>query len=539
MAEILSFRERGAQTWSYSNIGVPGAFRGLLVKDLLSPGSKVVRLFEWTNIEWSRAETIPKYAAISHVWKLSPDVEKAANEANEPLKVDIGNGRIHTLSTFGLGQAATAAKYLGCEYIWLDLLSINQQSHDDKVGQIKQMGNIYKSASAVLIMLGGVSAAQRMEMDSSWIDRAWTLQEATLCSNTYCLVAWPYANVSKTDHWDYRNVKFTRLDGNIAISEIKGFLQLAQQSPPNRVVANVNDTEQLYEFQFEFPVKGLGNSRAAIDALTAVLYGLQVDPDDSDMSRMRLYAAAWRSMWLRTSTKPQDMVFSMLHLLGADIQVDYSRSQQDLIFELAAKTEALPAWLTIGEDIPINPKSGLLAELPIFMGNTGLPKYQIQGKDLPTAEFIAEAYVTKFHMEIKFSSPTDGHLVCAPFLRLIRAWEGATTKNEWLKMHLYSAGNNFITECYWASSCVLREGDYLMVVGNECPVYGFGYFGMAAVSGPLVYLLSRKDKVWQRCGAGVLTLDETQLKKVTDNKGHLRIGGTTGAEAHPGPCDCN
>jgi hypothetical protein len=175
MTEILSFHERSTQTWRYSNIGVPGAFRGLLVNDLLSPESKVVRLFEWRNIDWSRAESIPKYAAISHVWKLSPDVEKVANEANEPLNVDIGNGGIHTLSTFGLGQAATAAKYLGCEYIWLDLLSINQRSHDDKVLQIKQMGNIHKSASAVLIMTGGVSAAQSGDgflLDRSSLDPA-------------------------------------------------------------------------------------------------------------------------------------------------------------------------------------------------------------------------------------------------------------------------------------------------------------------------------------------------------------------------------
>jgi len=353
------------------------------------------------------------------------------------------------------------------------------------------------------------------------------------------LVAWPYPNERKTNQWDYKNIKFTRLNGDIALTDIKSFLQLAQQSPPNRAVANVDDTEQLYEFQFDFPVKVVGTSRVAIDALTAVLYGQQFNSEDSDVYRKRLYAAAWRSMWLRTSTKPQDMVFSMLHLLGADVQVDYHRSQQDLIFELAAKTKALPAWLTIGEDIPINPKSGLLAELPVFMGNTGLPKYQIQGKDHPAAEYIAEAFVTKFHMEIKFSSLTDGHLVCAPFLQLVRAWGSSTKKGEWLKMHLYSAGNNYITECYWASSRKLCDGDYLMVVGDEAPVYGFGTFGTAAASGPLVYLLSRKDEVWQRCGAGVLTLDKTQLKKVTDNKKHLRIGGATGADATPGPCHCN
>ena len=78
-----------------------------------------------------------------------------------------------------------------------------------------------------------------------------------------------------------------------------------------------------------------------------------------------------------------------------------------------------------------------------------------------------------------------------------------------------------------------------MIVGDETPVYGFDYFGIAAASGPLVYLLSRKDNIWQRCGAGVLTLDETQLKNATDNKEHLRIGGTTGAEAHPTQCNCN
>jgi hypothetical protein len=50
-------------------------------------------------------------------------------------------------------------------------------------------------------------------------------------------------------------------------------------------------------------------------------------------------------------------------------------------------------------------------------------------------------------------------------------------------------------------------------------------------------LLSEKDKVWQKCEEGTLTLDKAQLKKVTDSKEHLRIGGATEAQAAPGPFD--
>jgi len=74
-----------------------------------------------------------------------------------------------------------AARYLGCEYIWLDFVCLNQLSKIDKQIQISNMGKICKNAAAVLIMVGGVQAAQSLHTKSTWIERARTLQEATFC----------------------------------------------------------------------------------------------------------------------------------------------------------------------------------------------------------------------------------------------------------------------------------------------------------------------------------------------------------------------
>ena len=88
----------------------------------------------------------------------------------------------------GLIEAAIGAEALEYEFLWLDPLCINQKSNRDKKAQIQNMARWYRESRCVLIMIGGCAAVQSLQDASDWINRAWTLQEATLAENAILLV---------------------------------------------------------------------------------------------------------------------------------------------------------------------------------------------------------------------------------------------------------------------------------------------------------------------------------------------------------------
>lgn len=169
--QILELREAKNKLWSYTENFVAGALRLVSVQQLLSPDGCTISLLEWRDFDWAQHEQ-PSYAAISHVWQASEEVARISDSVNRPLVIDIGQGASHTISWHGLIQAAIAAQHLQCEYIWLDLVCLHQCSHLDKAKQIKNMGNIYKNATAVLVMPSRSTRRVPCFMDRSSLDIA-------------------------------------------------------------------------------------------------------------------------------------------------------------------------------------------------------------------------------------------------------------------------------------------------------------------------------------------------------------------------------
>ncbi|KAF3070147.1 hypothetical protein CFAM422_007004 [Trichoderma lentiforme] len=98
------------------------------------------------------------------------------------------------------------------------------------------MGNIYKNATAVIVMPGGVSAAQDFGIETEWATRAWTVQEAALCPNTYVLgmdYVWllkrkidEYLFTERSAWAGYRD--FTYIEDSLALADIRGILNHLQ-----------------------------------------------------------------------------------------------------------------------------------------------------------------------------------------------------------------------------------------------------------------------------------------------------------------------
>ena len=232
---------------------------------------------------------MPKYAPISHVWKPSLEVEKISKDADRPLKIQIRNDELHEISWHGLVQAGHAAKHLGCNHLWLDLLCLDQVPSTDreKEMQVKNMGNIYEKAAAVIIMVGGVAAAQGIDKVTSWIDRAWTLQEATLCPNTHVLVEWPFEEeVSVTQvlsgpmDMDAKvfHARFEKLVDNLAIIPFERLLQFPDLTTSNIILSP------------GFRMKCLGGSEFQTAARSSLLAVIKAENPE-----MR-QCGAWRSM---------------------------------------------------------------------------------------------------------------------------------------------------------------------------------------------------------------------------------------------------
>jgi Heterokaryon incompatibility protein (HET) len=119
------------------------------------------------------------------------------------------------LSSSGVSQvnedAMAVARALGKQYLWVDRYCIDQQDHDGKALQIRNMDRIYEGADATIVACAGSNAdfglpgvglinrkcqlsavvgdqilvssppplAAAMK-ESAWMKRGWTYQEATL-----------------------------------------------------------------------------------------------------------------------------------------------------------------------------------------------------------------------------------------------------------------------------------------------------------------------------------------------------------------------
>ena len=544
---IQTLRESEKKIWSYESVPiVPGALRLIKVNELLTKDATIA-VSEWTDLDLTQGKpgvensNIPKYATISHSWAASEEVQRISAAANRPLSIDLGEKekpkknannddqdtdndndkqnhdhatekKLHEISWLGLTQAAKAAQFLGCEYLWLDLACIHQDRHDDKVLQIAIMGHVYERAIAVIVMPGGVAAAQDIDHYTPWMTRAWTLQEATLSpDNVHVLILhekWDRDNydytVMTTGPW--YNVK--NIDDHLAVSGLRDLLSCRKGGLKiERTSKSTGYTEKV-----PFTVRCFGEDEALITALEGLITG------QTDAMRK---SAAWRSMWLRTSTKPQDMVFSVMHLLGVHIDVDYKRDREGLVLELARKTSSFPSWLDIGFNIPFDPRFGLVPALPLFLSNSA-PCYDLDG-EVPVHKFIEQGtYITEYDLKILTPSDAsmDGDIICSEIFAISYERQSEPTISNAQGATYSFAPHDQVT------------GSHIVVLG-PAQVYGLAHLGLMGFQGPVViYVGKSTEGVWERLSNRTMIPDSF----VGNARSHLRIGGPPGAEILP--CDC-
>ncbi|KAL2678980.1 hypothetical protein Neosp_009734 [[Neocosmospora] mangrovei] len=352
----------------------PGAFRVVKVEHLLED-PPVIKLYEFSDIRFGRSRNVKAdlkalqntqygYAAVSHVWEYGAEVEQQQRNMpiDEDLNIDVDapDGQFvdtKKISWRGLVQIAHAVNSThlrALKYFWLDFLCIDQVDNNDKEKglQICIMSSIYAAASAVLVMIGGVPSVQSTKTPTAWMDRAWTLQEAILNRKQWVFIKWS----TNPAHQKILDPNFMK--GPNPQKAYWSFKQIPWPGP------GLNTGEGLYVVKLRHlldladaqPLPGIPTLPPV-----AVLDGLTYRAGDAPRHALRTclsydrhvrYTGVWRSMFMRTSSKPVDVVYSIMGIFGISIDpYRKNRSPSFLFNDLARKTAAKarigPAWMML------------------------------------------------------------------------------------------------------------------------------------------------------------------------------------------------
>ncbi|KAI9768167.1 MAG: hypothetical protein M1840_004997 [Geoglossum simile] len=401
----------------------PGAFRVISVDGLRTdprnPGSPQIHLWQYDNIVFGSktryADLLSiQYVAASHVWSYGDEINKEAYVGGQlirPLKIITkDNPGYKEISWIGLVQIANAAHELGVKYIWLDFLCMDQvgvKKDLEKKLQICLMADIYTQARSVVTMIGGIPQVQRLDGETSWMDRAWTLQETVLPikkgRTVWVYVIWPGTRGS-TDVQDVDGISYSvrgvAHEPTLRLIDITVLLDMA-------------DTTLLSPFPQVKVLDGKYGSSGVVPrcALRAAIH----------LNKYVSSAGVWRSMFLRTSSHPVDIVYSVMGIFGLRIDPYRDERQVDYLFyDLARKTAAIgeigPAWLTIsgvrGSTIPRDGVSRILPRYP----DSKPDKKPTYPSDKWVGDFVDQSadYIKRF--DIKFVTHSQPHIINARML---------------------------------------------------------------------------------------------------------------------------
>ncbi|KAI0698208.1 hypothetical protein C8T65DRAFT_710235 [Cerioporus squamosus] len=301
------------------------------IEEVVSPPAVaergVFRLLEFTEFP-----TVP-YSAISYPWRgvpgdpvsVAPGFSVEGAEDADPVGVDV------------LRHACIASLIRGCPYLWLDRLCVMQTNRADRNWQIRHMYRVYKSCALCIVVPGGIQRLVRLDEETSWIHRSWTLQEALAPPSVIVLFAW---ELGWGETSAGRSPALVRevVPGQSAMAPLTvileacavGFLSFIpsaiglplREVAELRVIASVFSSSQ----STRDPVDSSAASNRRLLSPNVVALSIAMDPILTVEPDVRAHAA-WQSALMRTSSRPVDMVFSVMGLFG--ITLDPSAFSKD------------------------------------------------------------------------------------------------------------------------------------------------------------------------------------------------------------------
>lgn len=316
------------------------------------------------------------YTAISYVWRgnsveksaVRPRFSVAGAEDGDPVGVDV------------LMHACTAALREQTDYIWLDRLCIMQTSEDDKHWQISRMFQIYQRCSLCIVLPGGLQRLVNLDEHTTWINRGWTLQEALAPPRVEVIYAWGWG--SGMYFGGSRGNIIELLPGASAMTPLYTILSLHGLGLTN-FCPSANSSHTTFRTELFGAPCNLSSSTVSEQKTEVVIFMLKnALTHGSDTFDWRA-PAIWRSALFRTSSRPVDMVFSIMGLFGVTLDTRRFGKDDRLGATIALMQGILrhggrASWLGLAPYLPVNPK---LSTIPVF------PRTHIEGQVLLEVDF--------------------------------------------------------------------------------------------------------------------------------------------------------
>ncbi|PCH38899.1 hypothetical protein WOLCODRAFT_110294 [Wolfiporia cocos MD-104 SS10] len=300
-----------------------------------------------------------KYAAVSYVWKGNP-VPKNSDYSWGRINVKGAAGDSDPIGIAILVYICHAAWILGYKYLWLDRLCIIQHDKYDKAIQIRNMYSVYSNCGCCLVLPGGIQRLVPLQEETNWITRAWTLQEAIAPPEIYVLF--------ECSDWKVGRRKWSRKN----VQQVIESADICAIAPLADILAN------------SIPLPGAEGARPSIIRST------QGDEASAESARVQLLAlwgammlkgaareqAIWRSSLMRTSSRPVDMVYSIMGLFGVTLDthrygVDDRLDAAMALAQETLKTGRFANWLGISSFLPPSRHFSTFPETPqpVLVGN--------------------------------------------------------------------------------------------------------------------------------------------------------------------------
>nr|VWO99548.1 DNA helicase (EC [Ganoderma boninense] len=308
--------DTGERTFSISSVATPGRIRLVDCQVLKDQG--FIRV-----IEFSEFPTAP-YAAISYPWC------GVSVESTFPQHAFSVHGAEHAdpIGVDTLRHACAAALHRGCPYLWLDRLCIMQDNRGDKDWHIRQMHKVYSSCRVCIVLAGGIQRLTRLDEETSWIHRAWTLQEALAPLQVMVLLAWRLGSGMAQSGGKSKPIHEV-IAGESAIAPLPFVLEACLTGSMSFTPATVpSGTEKTFFLEASiFNTPSSKNTfsdkpfwytqrRACITSAVALKIAMDdvLSTDDDGQNY-----AVWQCALLRTCSRPVDTVLSIMGLFGVDL----------------------------------------------------------------------------------------------------------------------------------------------------------------------------------------------------------------------------
>lgn len=264
-------------------------------------------------LELADFPTVP-FTAISYTWRgndTSTDDPSAPTYWKDELGIFQVKGSEDgdPISFDVLHHACLLAQNSSAPFLWLDRLCILQTRKPDKIWQIRQMYTIYKDCALCCILPGGIRRLVRIEEETSWIHRGWTLQEAVAPKETTVLFAWPYTRRSD------ENISIL---GNFSIAELVSG-QSAQLELRTMLEASMSSIRMwIGDAEIPIDINLFGKRPYSAAPLLGALPAPVMFSSSNNDPNLRAQSI-WQSALLRTSSRPVDMVFSIMGIFGVSL----------------------------------------------------------------------------------------------------------------------------------------------------------------------------------------------------------------------------